>query len=210
MNRVDPWGDLHAVAGRGLLTGNRGCLVDDEGRIVRHHRGASWIICRTRFRDWRHPLDAPRTWTPLFFLDDAVALAAGHRPCALCRRHDHQRYRAALTAALGDEAPDSARALDRRLSGERLARGRGLRRGGDRLLWSAALGQLPPGTVFVERGDRAPWLVTSRGVHRFTLGGWGPAIATTGRRVEVVTPPVSVAALAHGFIPLVHPTAAGA
>src|SRR5262249_21919140 len=55
-NRVDPWGDLHAVAARGLLTGNRGCVVDDHERVVRHHGSSLWIICLTRFRGWRWPL----------------------------------------------------------------------------------------------------------------------------------------------------------
>ncbi len=89
-NRVDPFGDLHAAPERGLFTGNRGCLVDDAGDVVRHHRGRLWITCRLEFRGWRQPLAAPHHWTPLFFLDEAVALAAGHRPCAFCRR-DAQR-----------------------------------------------------------------------------------------------------------------------
>ena len=85
-NRIDPWSDLHAASGRGLFTGNRGCLVDDDGNVVRHHHSPLWITCVTEFRGWRHPLAAPHRWTPIFFLDDAVALAAGHRPCAFCRR----------------------------------------------------------------------------------------------------------------------------
>ena len=84
-NRVDPWGDLNAVPERGMFTGNRGCLVDDAGEVVRHHRGRLWITCVTEYKDWRFPLARPGKWTPLFFLDDAVALSAGHRPCALCR-----------------------------------------------------------------------------------------------------------------------------
>ena len=84
-NRVDPFGDLHAVAARGLLTGNRGCVVDDDGTLVRHHAVRPWISCVLRYRDERQPLAAPRRWTPLFHLDDASALAAGHRPCGLCR-----------------------------------------------------------------------------------------------------------------------------
>ena len=96
-NRVDPWGDLHADPARGLLTGNRGCLVDDDRRVVRHHKSSTlWITCLLRFKDWRHPLDQPHVWTPLFFLDDAVALAAGHRPCATCRRADYVAYRDAV------------------------------------------------------------------------------------------------------------------
>ena len=98
-NRVDPWGDLHAVAERGHFTGNRGCVVDEDERVVRHHGSQLWITCRTSFRGWRHPIAAPRRWTPLFFLDDAVALAAGHRPCATCRREDYVAYRDAVTAA---------------------------------------------------------------------------------------------------------------
>jgi hypothetical protein len=82
-NRVDPWGDLHAVDARGLLTGNRGSLVDDAGHVVRHHRSSTlWITCLTEFRGHRQPHDDPHRWTPIFFLDEAVALAAGHRPCA--------------------------------------------------------------------------------------------------------------------------------
>src|SRR5262249_25594942 len=93
-NRIDPWGDLHADPARGLFTGNPGPLVDDDRKIVRHHASSTlWITCVLRFRDWRHPLDQPHIWTPLFFLDDAVALAAGHRPCAFCRRADYRAYR---------------------------------------------------------------------------------------------------------------------
>ncbi len=88
-NRVDPWGDLHATADRGLLTGNRGCLVDSDEQVVRHHAGRLWIACVLDLRGRRVGLARPGRWTPLFFLDDAVALAAGHRPCGFCRRDDH-------------------------------------------------------------------------------------------------------------------------
>ena len=102
-NRVDPWGDLHADPARGMLTGNRGCLVDDDRRVVRHHKSSTlWITCLLRFKDWRHPLDQPHVWTPLFFLDDAVALAAGHRPCATCRRDDYVAYRDAVDGGGAD------------------------------------------------------------------------------------------------------------
>ena len=104
-NRVDPWGDLHAVSGRGLFTGNRGCLVDDHENVVRHHGSSLWIICLTKFRDWCWPLARPRRWTPVFFLDEAVALAAGHRPCGLCRRDAYRAYRDAVSTARGAAAP---------------------------------------------------------------------------------------------------------
>ena len=124
-NRVDPWGDLWAVADRGRFTGNRGCVVDESEQAVRHHAGTLWIICVLRYRDHRSPLAAPRRWTPLFFLDDAVALAAGHRPCAQCRRDDYRDYRDAVTASSRAPAPLRSTELDARLNRERLRRPRG-------------------------------------------------------------------------------------
>src|SRR4051812_35478757 len=156
-NRVDPWGDAHAVPERGMFTGNRGVLVGSDptpgaDRIVRHHRGNLWIICVTAFRGRRHPLDAPHVWTPLFFLDDAVGLAAGHRPCGFCRRDDHIAYRDAVGRAEGASAPLRATDLNQRLAAERLRRGSGLVRSGDRKLWTAPLDGLPDGVVVVVAG----------------------------------------------------------
>lgn len=202
-NRVDPWGDLHTDPARGLFTGNRGCLVDDAGRIVRHHRSSTlWITCRLRFRDRRHPLDAPRVWTPLFFLDDAVALAAGHRPCATCRRADYLAYRDAVAAG---GAALRAGDLDRRLAAERLRRGRGMERAADRLRWRAPVDELPPGTVVIV--DAVPHVLTASAIRPFTFAGWGTPRDRPAGTVDVLTPPRSVAALAGGFRPTLHPSA---
>jgi len=208
-NRVDPWGDIHAVPARGLLTGNRGCLVDDDGEIVRHHRGSLWIICRTEYRGWQHPLDAPRTWTPLFFLDDAVALAAGHRPCGLCRRGDYLAFRSAVTVAAAAGRVVLAPELNRRLAAERYRRGRGLIRAHDRILITSSIDALPAGVVIVDRTTREPCLVTGHHLQSFTFDGWRqPRDRPRGVKVEVLTPATSVAALANGFTPRLHPTAA--
>ncbi|MCP4966972.1 MAG: hypothetical protein GY926_17290 [bacterium] len=208
-NRVDPWGDLHAVPARGTFTGNRGCLVDDAGKLVRHHNGSLWIACRTEFRDWKHPLDQPRTWTPLFFLDDAVALAAGHRPCGLCRRTDYMTYRDAVTVATGSTSPVLATELDRRLAAERHRRGRGLARATDRLTWNCDVDELPTGVVIVDIVTDVPQLVTERHLQPFAFDGWGPPIVRPRRiQVDVLTPPTSVAALSKGFVPTLHPSAA--
>ncbi len=206
-NRVDPWGDLHAAPGRGLLTGNRGCLVDEAGEVVRHHASVLWISCLTEFRGWRWPLAAPRRWTPIFFLDDAVALAAGHRPCGLCRREAYRSYRDAVTAAVGSSTPLSAGELNRRLASERLARGRGVDRARDRRRWEAPVASLPPGTVIVS-DDSRPWLLLEDRQHPFTFDGWGPPSHRPRRgTAQVLTPPTSVAALALGYSPLLHPSA---
>src|SRR5438067_8027730 len=91
-NRVTPLGELIADPARGLVYGNRGCLHDDDGHIRRRYKGKRWIACRLQFRGWqRQRLLAPGRFTELFFLDEVTALAAGHRPCALCRREDYRR-----------------------------------------------------------------------------------------------------------------------
>jgi hypothetical protein len=200
-NRVDPWGDLHAVAERGHFTGNRGCVVDDDERVVRHHGSQLWITCRTSFRGWRHPIAAPRRWTPLFFLDDAVALAAGHRPCATCRREDYVAYRDAVTAAAGVDPPLLAKQLDGRLQAERHRRGCGLDRRDDRITWTADAAELPDGTVVVDGADAL--LLTEDAGHRFAFVGWGQPITRPTGIQHVLTPPTSVAALRYGFTPTI-------
>lgn len=189
------------------FTGNRGCLVDDLRTLARHHNGSLWIICLTEFRGWRHPLDQPHRWTPLFFLDDAAALAAGHRPCALCRRDAYRSYRDALTTALGRDQPIRAFEINARLNVERLRRGRGLDRGSNRRLWTAALDDLPNGSIVVgETGE--PRLVRDQYTYAFSFDGWmRPQPRATGLTIAVITPPTSVAALRHGFEPVMHHSA---
>ena len=205
-NRVDPWGDLHAVDGRGLFTGNRGCLVDESRELVRHHRSNLWIICVTSFRGWRHELDKPGRWTPLFFLDDAVALAAGHRPCGFCRVDDYRAYRDAVTEELGRTEPVRAEELNRRLASERLRRGGGLDRARDRRVWAAVIDDLPDGSVIA--ADDGPRLVVQDRTLAFSFDGWrAPRQRPVGETVQTITPPTSVAALHRGLRPVLHPSA---
>ena len=206
-NRVDPWGDLNAVASRGLLTGNRGCVVDNHEQVVRHHGSSLWITCLTEFRGWRWPLARPRRWTPLFFLDDAVALAAGHRPCATCRRADHSAYSHAVTRAIDSPSPLLAWQLNKRLQAERHRRGRGLARAGDRIVWAAQYPDLPDGTVVVAPDGSCRLVVDDR-LLRFSFDGWvGATTRPLAAEATVLTPPTSVAALAHGYQPLLHSSA---
>ncbi len=206
LNRVDPFGDLHAVSSRGMFTGNRGCLVDENREVVRHHRGDLWIACVTTYKDWKSPLDRPDHWTPIFFLDDAVALAAGHRPCGLCRRHEYISYQEAVRSGLDIEAALSATELNKRLAGERLRRGRGLDRATDRKTWRSAINELPVGTVIVDAG--VPRLLTERTMFEFDFEGWRrPRPRPASDDVDVLTPPTSVLALANGFSPALHDTA---
>ncbi len=192
---------------RGMFTGNRGCLVDDDENVVRHHgTNLLWITCRLHFRDWRVGLARPGRWTPLFLLDDAVALAAGHRPCSTCRRADYVAYRDAVSESLDTSKPPSATELNRRLAAERMRPGRGMERAKDRLLWRAQPQTLPAGTVVLD-GQRRPCLWTGSGLQPFGFDGWGAPMPASSGELDVLTPPTSVAALRHGFEPTMHPSA---
>ena len=212
-NRVDPWGDLVADPARGLFTGNRGCVVDDRENVVRHHRtNLAWITCKLEFKGWRVALARPNRWTPLFFLDEAVALAAGHRPCGECRRAEYAAYRDAVSAAVGAATSNrrhrslTATELNRGLADERLRPGRGIDRAGDRKLWRATLADLPAGSVVLDAARR-PCLWVGECLRPFGFEAWGAEEVAPDGPVDVLTPPTSVAALAHGFRPTLHPSA---
>ena len=197
-NRVTPFGEIIADPARGLLLGNRGCLHRD-GRIVRHHANRRWIACRLEWKGARRALQQPGRWTELFFLDEATALAAGHRPCAYCRRGDYDRYRAAWARAAGTVAP-GADHMDDALHGERV-RGRDTK-----VTFPAAAATLPDG-AFVTDGDVA--LLVHGGVLRpWHPGGYGPALAPPVGPLVVLTPRSTVAAIRAGYTPAVHPSAA--
>ncbi|HXV32642.1 MAG TPA: hypothetical protein VD769_01435 [Gaiellaceae bacterium] len=202
-NRVTPLGELVADPARGLVYGNRGCLHDDAGRIRRRYAGRRWIACRLEFRGWRrHPLLQPGRFTELFFLDEATAFAAGHRPCALCRREDYDRFGVLWRELHHGEA--GADAIDARLHAERIDPAtRGHR------LHEAAAGELPDGSFVLLHG--AQWLVLGD-----RLLAWSPAGYTAERprprrgSVALVTPPSLAAVLGlgwHGAVPLLHPSA---
>ena len=186
-NRVTPFGDLIAHPARGLVYGNRGCLHDDAGRLRRHHNGRRWIACRLRFKDWhRGALLQPGRFTELFFLDEATAFAAGHRPCALCRREDYTRF-LALTGAPGADA------IDARLHAERGRR--------------HAARDLPDG-AFVER-DGDAWLVRGDELLRWTPAGYAERIPRPSGALTAITAPTLVAVLRPGWsgaVALLHPT----
>src|SRR3546814_7635859 len=101
-NRVDPYGDIVAVPARGMFMGNRGILHDAEGRLgTSRWKLRAWLICRTCFRGRQRQIMSPNRYTELFFLDEATALAAGHRPCFECRRRDFVQFRDAWAAGNG-------------------------------------------------------------------------------------------------------------
>jgi hypothetical protein len=198
-NRVTPFGELVAVVGRGLLMGNRGVLHDGARRIVRSWQVRRWIACRTEFRGRHREVMQPRRWTELFFLDEATAFAAGHRPCAQCRYADYQRFRSLWETCHGP--PANADSMDRVLQAERLD-------GRRKRTYAARFAALPDGAYVAL--DGAAWLVWRGEVLAWSDGGY----AQRRRRprndeVDVLTPPSVVALLTAGYPVWVHRSAIG-
>jgi hypothetical protein len=198
-NRVTPLGDLVAVPDRGTFTGNRGILHAPDKRIVRYNVGRRWIVCQLEFKGWRWEIMKPNRWTQLFFLDEATALSAGHRPSATCRHEDYQWFRRCWARAHDTPVP-SADQLDRCLHGDRLSRPRTKRTFRERIE-SLADG------VFVLY-DEEPWLVWGTRVLHWTPGGYDrDRPRPMKEEVTVLTPRGTARAIAAGYAPAVHPSA---
>jgi hypothetical protein len=201
-NRVTPLGELVADPAHGLVYGNRGCLHDAAGEIVRQWQVRRWIACRLEFKGRRRELLRPGRYTELFFLDEATAFAAGHRPCAECRRPDYERFRRLCVEST--QAPPRADALDARLHAERLD-------GRERRLHAVAGDRLPDGG-FVLLDDR-PWLVLGDALLAWTPAGYGEQMVRPAGQVAAITPPTLLDVLrsgwSDGLVPLLHPSASG-
>jgi hypothetical protein len=200
-NRVTPFGDILAIEQRGLFTGNRGIIHDPATKtlLARRWTSKAWIVCACEYKGQRRTVMGGRSWTELFFLDEAVALAAGHRPCFLCRRQAAERFRACWAAESG-KAPPRAGEMDTVLHRERLEAGR------KRLHpIPAPLAALPDGTV-VSVGAEA-FTLRAGLAHRWTQDGYAPA-----QRLQqadwLVTPPSTLCALQSGYRPVLHPSTA--
>ncbi|MEO6834734.1 MAG: hypothetical protein ABI231_02345 [Candidatus Tumulicola sp.] len=196
-NRVTPFGDIVALPGRGLMMGNRGVLHDDARHIVRPSQVRRWIACRIAFRGRHRALMQPRAYTELFFLDEVAALSAGHRPCAECRHDDYQRFRSLWGICHG--APVSADIIDAKLHANRFA-------GGKRRTYRDDLAALPDGAYIAL--ERKAWLVWGQELFEWSDSGYAYRLPRPARGdVEVLTPRPTVAILAAGYRPGVHPTA---
>lgn len=202
-NRVDPFGDIHAVAARGLFTGNRGIIHDPDTKTLLKKRWAlkAWIICACDFKGVRRePMGRNRPggkagWTELFFLDEVTALAAGHRPCFFCQRRRAKEFLGCFGDAFGISDP-KAPEIDARLHKERLASG-----GKPSALSAQDFAGLPDGAMvavagkaFAIRGGKAlPW----------SFAGYGDGIdfKSLGQALRL-TPETTLAVLRAGYRPI--------
>jgi len=202
-NRVTPSGEIGAFPLRGAFTGNRGRLHEGH-EIVRFHAGDLWIICALNFRNRWNEQWLPRRFTWLFFHDEAVALAAGHRPCGECRHASYTAYRDAWAAAGRSALPPSAREMNRQLHSERIVRGTRRRRLHE-ISWSG----LPDGT-FVLTADGSPQLVHGGRLVEWTREGYGARRRRPLRGLAtVITPPSSLDVLRAGYALQIDETALG-
>ena len=188
-NRVNPFGEFEAVPERGLLFGNRGSLLNAKREFVRRFQLERWICCVLEFKGRRHPVMTPGLYTELFFLDEATALAAGHRPCAECRRADAYRFLALWNQANGERITRLPE-LDRVLHAERLGQGLALTLAND---------------VMVAAKEQA-YLYLDGHYFSWTPAGYVKALSHPVQ-LRQLTPPSITRTLAAGYQALIHPSA---
>jgi hypothetical protein len=202
-NRVDPCGAIFATTARGTFMGNRGGVLHNDARqIVRQYAGRRWLACLLEFKGRRRAVMFPRRYTELFFLDEAVSLAAGHRPCAECRRERFNAFKAAWN--LGAPSPAGTRLLadeiDRELHRTRIDRQKG------KIRYRAPLDSLPDG-CFIHL-DGSSFLVSGGALFQWTPAGYtGRRRRPCGLAVTVLTPEPLARCLRHGYQPEIHPSA---
>ncbi|HVU54870.1 MAG TPA: hypothetical protein VHD83_07435 [Puia sp.] len=196
-NRVDPFGHIIQTHARGAWMGNRGVIHDDRKTIRKAFKIKTWITCVLQFKGRHRTVMTPNRWTELFFLDEATAFAAGHRPCFECRREDAVRFKSywikgnpehgfSIKTPIGE--------IDQVLHGERIDAK------GQKVTYDASLQDLPDGT-FIEMEGK-PWLVAKGHVQTWTPFGYEKTMAfPKGQRVRVLTPRSIVNAFRAGYVP---------
>jgi len=199
-NRVTPTGAIVADPGRGLMMGNRGCLHGSGRELgVSRWRSKLWICCVLDWKGVRRDPMPPGRWTALFFTDEATALAAGHRPCAYCRRGDYLDFAETWRVARRLDRRPWAAEMDSILHGERVDRRRRQR------TQARNRSEAPDGTMI--RVDGVIGLLLGGRMHPWSFEGYGSPVPVPSGVIEVLTPPSIVAAIGAGYRPLVHPTA---
>jgi len=200
-NRVTPHGEIVATPHRGLFTGNRGIIHDPQTRTLLARRWASkaWLVCLCDYKGRRREVMGARSWTELFFLDDATALAAGHRPCFFCRRADADAFVAAWqegNAVSGMRAAE----IDAVLHRERLD-------GGTKRLHPLAgpITDLPDGAII--HAEAGSYLMFQGRPLLWSFEGYRQTGDIPLADAVLLTPPSTVRALRSGYHPVLHPSA---
>ena len=204
-NRVTPSGNIIATPERGTLLGNRGCLHDEHQQLVRLYKSKAWIFCKLEFKGIRRTIMSPNHYTELFFLDEATALSAGHRPCAHCMRDRYNEFRSYWVKANPNPVDSScfnANQIDATLHTERISSDK------TKSTYTAQINELPVGSFILLEPDASPYLVLEETLLAWTPGGYTHQIGKTQNQpVTVLTPRSIVQMLKAGFHANLHDSA---
>jgi len=197
-NRVDPFGQLIETPARGAWMGNRGLIHNEYQKIVRNFRLKAWITCRLEFKGRHRVVMSPDRYTELFFLDEATAFSAGHRPCAECRREDYIRFKAAWVKgnpSFGFNVKTAIGKIDEILHRERIDGN------GNKVTYSERLDTLPTGSFIEYRGR--PFIIKQPNlVAAWTTSGYEETIELAqGIEVVVLTPKSIINTFRAGYFP---------
>ena len=203
-NRVNPAGDLLKISDRGAWMGNRGLLHNDAGEVVRHWKLKAWIICLLDFKERQRQVFTPRRYSELFFLDEATALSAGHRPCGECRYQDYRRFKnlwlLANSGQIENKSPKVFE-IDKILHQERISKG------GEKVTYPAILGALPDGTFVMLPNDPNIYLLNGKYFYKWSPAGYQSKFKKKlTAKVTVLTPYSIVKTLMAGYLPQIHPS----
>jgi len=199
-NKVDPWGKIQAVSSRGMFLGNRGVLHNENQKIIATHRIKGWVTCLLEFKGRKREIMTPNRYTELFFLDEATAFSAGHRPCAECRRKRFNEFKSAWfqgNESLLKNEKLSAPNMDKVIHEERIFKK-------EKVTFKAKLSRLPTGTMIQIRS--AAFLLWNHNLYHWSYSGYTEAkIAYSwNEEVIVLTPKSYVKTFRNGFVPEVH------
>jgi hypothetical protein len=195
-NRADPKGNIIATSARGAWLGNRGQLHGSGKTILRPFKHKAWIICVLQFKGRHRQVMSPNLWTELFFLDEATAFAAGHRPCFECRRDDADHFKAAWLKGnpeYGFSKKTSVKEIDEILQHERIGGNK------QKVTFLAPINDLPDG-AFIQIANE-PYLVANSAIHHWTPFGYDKTAPLPFGEVEVLTPKSIINAFKAGYRP---------
>jgi hypothetical protein len=196
-NRVDPFGQIISTSARGLWLGNRGVIHNDDKQIIKAFKHKAWIICALQFKGRKRMLMMPNRWTELFFLDEATAFAAGHRPCFECRKEDARRFKLSWVngnASYGFTMKTSINEIDEIIHRERIDTEK------KKVMHERPLSEIPDGT-FILINDH-PHLLYKAHFHKWSPFGYEESFpARDPSSLTVLTPNSIINAFSAGYIP---------
>ena len=199
-NRVDPEGNICFSPAKGTLMGNRGCLHDKNKRIISQSRNDAWIICVLDYQAVKRTLMTPGSYTELFFLDEATALAAGHRPCFTCRRENYKKFMKSWSFGNRSGVKVLAKEVDEELKVERVPSAR---------FETSSLAGLPDGVMVKSKANGAIFLIRGDSLYPWSFNGYSAATSASAELgpFVVLTPTSTIKAMHHGYEVMLHSSA---